>query len=351
MGHVKVGVAALALVLLPPGAFAENVAFVGFTTLNNHISFSAIGQDRSPSQQELESVFFQFSAVQSAEITAPAIPGVVREGTRVTLIRPVIGPGGEGPIAIPDGSGSLIFTEQDISRISRIDRDDNVTPYLANTDGAVALAYDHNGRLIGTRAGAGLTVLAPTRSVIATVYEGKPVSATELVIDRRNGIYFTNGPNVMYLNPAGALSKVGSVTRGNGIQLSPDEKTLYVTNGPLWSAAERRPVTFVMAFDVQPDGSLNNSRPFARTGADGMAVDTDGRLYVAVPPSSYRPDEVLGVRVYNPDGRLLGTIPTGLPPNSVAFGGPDKRTLYIVGRRSGLQKIRLLSQGIQSRAK
>jgi gluconolactonase len=77
----------------------------------------------------------------------------------------------------------------------------------------------------------------------------------------------------------------------NGITLSLDEKTLFVDD----SFGE-----YVYAFDVQPDGRLKNKRPFVklrepeqwppwglRSRADGMAVDSKGRLYVP-PQQAYR---------------------------------------------------------------
>jgi gluconolactonase len=96
--------------------------------------------------------------------------------------------------------------------------------------------------------------------------------------------------------------------------LSPDEKTLYVTNGGV-----------ILAFDIQSDGIVNNRRDYAKLeggNGDGMAVDAAGRLYVTTAP---------GVQVFGPDGKYLGTIPTPRNPISVAFSGPDKKTLYIVG--------------------
>jgi gluconolactonase len=96
--------------------------------------------------------------------------------------------------------------------------------------------------------------------------------------------------------------------------LSPDEKTLYVTNGGA-----------ILAFDIQPGGSVTNRRDFAKLqggNGDGMAIDAAGRLYVTSAP---------GVQVFGHDGEYLGTIPTPRNPISVAFSGIDKKTLYIVG--------------------
>ena len=82
----------------------------------------------------------------------------------------------------------------------------------------------------------------------------------------------------------------------------------------------------MVAFDVQPDGTVRNQRDFAKLEAggagDGMAIDAAGRLYVTSGP---------GVQVFSPDGKYLGVIPTPRAVISVAFAGPDKKTLYVAG--------------------
>jgi gluconolactonase len=81
-----------------------------------------------------------------------------------------------------------------------------------------------------------------------------------------------------------------------------------------------------VAFDIQPDGSVQNQREFARLEAggvgDGMAIDAAGRLYVSSGP---------GVQVLSPEGKYLGLIPTPRSAISAAFSGPNKSTLYVVG--------------------
>ena len=95
--------------------------------------------------------------------------------------------------------------------------------------------------------------------------------------------------------------------------LSPDGLTLYVTNN-----------TSVVAFDVRSDGSTTNRRDFAvlngDNGGDGMAVDAVGRLYVTANK---------GIHILSADGKYLGLIPTPRRPISLAFSGPNKKTLYV----------------------
>jgi sugar lactone lactonase YvrE len=81
----------------------------------------------------------------------------------------------------------------------------------------------------------------------------------------------------------------------------------------------------IVAFDVKAPGVLANRRDFATLdagGGDGLAVDSEGRLYVTSNP---------GVQVFDKGGRYLGTIPTPRGVISVAFAGPGKSTLYVVG--------------------
>ena len=83
------------------------------------------------------------------------------------------------------------------------------------------------------------------------------------------------------------------------------------------------PLQVVLAFDVRPDGTTTNRRDFGvlggDDGGDGMAIDSEGRLYV----TGNR-----GVHVLSPRGEYLGMIPTPRRPITIAFSGPDKNLLY-----------------------
>ena len=136
-----------------------------------------------------------------------------------------------------------------------------------------------------------------------------------------------------YASPTGVVTKYGENLATNGIILSPDEKTLYVTTRGL------------VAFDVQPDGSLTKQRQFAMVGADGTTVDAAGRLYTTAGPD---------VQVISPDGKVLGAIPTPINFITAAFSGPDKKTLYGVAnnqRYDEIFTIQMIAQGYKGRAK
>ena len=295
---------------------------------------------------------------QADGLVTPPIDGVVAAGTPIVLIKEGF-QGTEGPIALPDGS--IAFTEAQIDQITRIAPDNSTSAYLKNTVGANALAFNAAGELIAVQTRKpGIAVLAPAGKarVLVDQYQGKPLNRpNDLVVDKQGGVYFTDPgarpepgqpapQTVVYYLPAnGKLQQLATdVERPNGIQLSPDEKTLYVAN------------TFgdhILAYDIRKPGSVGKRRNFAKlagvtptesgitSGADGLAIDARGRLYVA---------STAGVQVFDSNGTALGTIALPKAPQNLAFAGEDKQTLYIVGRGAAY-KIAVLTPGFAGRVK
>jgi gluconolactonase len=117
-------------------------------------------------------------------------------------------------------------------------------------------------------------------------------------------------------DPSGELTVIDEGGNSNGITLSPDESRLYLSH--LGNPNN------VLVFDVDASGALSNSQPFvANVGSDGMGVDCAGNLYLTQG----------GVRIYSPDGTQIGMIPAQGAAN-IAFGGPERKTLYITARAS-----------------
>jgi gluconolactonase len=300
----------------------------------------------------------------AADTVAPDIPGVVKGGTRVQLLKEGLD-GTEGPIAMPDGS--VIFSEINANRLIRIAADDTFSTFLENTGGTTGLQFDTQGRLYAAVVPWGSTkfsIIYPenAKRVVIDNYDGKPFGRpNDLAILRNGGMYFTDSANAQprpaeplplpaafYYLPPGATKATQVLTDvgfPNGVILSRDEKLLYLNN----SAGE-----YLIAFDVQPDGSLTNRRNFAKyegvkpnaagvpqSGADGVTIDSQGRLYVAAST---------GVQVFTSEGQHLGTIPTPRPPQNLAFAGKDKKTLYIVGR-GVVSKVQMIADGFKGRPK
>ena len=277
------------------------------------------------------------------EVTVREIPGVIAADAKWTLVWQGTGDstggepvpeitrvhGGNADGILGTSDGGLLFAQEQTNEVMKLDRAGKVSVFLRDTHGTGALAVDSKGRVFGvertctdpggdpkecTEATA-VAELAPEHKVVGDNFEGKSLGRlNDLIVDKKGGIYF-NGAGTYYIDAHGKVSNAGENIRTNGIMLSRDEKTLYVTNG-----------MGLVAFDVQPDGTVANQREFARLEAggngDGMAIDAAGRLYVTSGP---------GVQVFSPEGRYLGLIPTPRAVISVAFTGAGKKTLYVVG--------------------
>jgi len=273
----------------------------------------------------------------ATETVAPGIPGVVAKGTKVTIVKDGMR-SSEGPLAMPDGT--TLVTEPGASRVHKIDKSGAMTVFLEDTNRANGLALDSKGRIIATTADS-IAVLHPTRSVIAKM----PSRPNDLVVDKKDGIWFTlpsDKPSaVYYIAPGGQPVKMGEAASAHGIQLSPDEKTLYSGD----SSGE-----YLDVFDIQADGKLTNKRKFGpyeglngakESHADGIAVDSEGRIYVGIQP---------GVQVFSKDGKSLGLIPTSQRPQNLGFGGPNKQTLW-VATPSCLFSVQMIAKGYAGRPK
>ncbi|MET0411980.1 MAG: SMP-30/gluconolactonase/LRE family protein [Polyangiaceae bacterium] len=165
-------------------------------------------------------------------------------------------------------------------------------------------------------------------------------SPNDIVVRSDGNIYFSDA-NYMLGNrtaeqptrayrrdPSGNLTVVDAGTNPNGIQLSPDETRLYVAH--LGGGGNN-----MLAYDLDAAGAVVGAgQPFGTGSSDGMAVDCAGNVYATQQ----------GVRVFSPDGDLIGTLPAQGAAN-VAFGGPDRRTLFITAGGS-LLSIELAIPGL-----
>ena len=305
---------------------------------------------------------------QVREVTVTAIPGVIAAGAKWQLVWQGTD-NADGIVGTDDGG--LLLAQEQPNVIRKLDKNDKDSAYVNDTHGTGAVAIDSKGRILGvertcTDPGRGnapcteptkVAIIYPEkdRKVLADNFQDKPLGRlNDLVVDKRGAVYFTAGA-AYYAKAGGQVMSLGDNIRSNGIMLSPDEKTLYVTNGAA-----------ILAFDIQPDGTVNNRRDFAKlegaSGGDGMAIDAAGRLYVT--------SQAGGVQVFSPDGKHLGAIPAPRNAISAAFSGPDKKTLYVVGNGAfgpdgkefttpqgvrnnakSIYKIAMLAQGYKGRAK
>ena len=216
-------------------------------------------------------------------------------------------------------------------------------PNGAREPGSNGLVTDAQGRLLlaqhGDRRIARWDDSARAFTTLATHFDGKRFnSPNDLCLDRRGNIYFTDPPygvgktapreldfqGVYRLAPDGVVTLLTQeISRPNGIELSPDERTLYVGN----SEGKR---AVIRAYELLADGTLGPGRDFfdatplqrsGRRGApDGLSADQHGNLWATGPG---------GVLIIDPAGKLLGTLLTGRATANCCFGGPQGTTLYI----------------------
>ncbi len=185
------------------------------------------------------------------------------------------------------------------------------------------------------------------RETLATHYDGRELNSPNDVCVRSDGAIYFSDPwygrmpvfgverarqlgfqGVYRVAPGGGspelLVERNLFEQPNGLCFSPDERLLYVndTVGAL-----------IRVFEVAPDGRLNAGRVFASNirseleqgVPDGMKCDAQGNVWVTGPG---------GIRVYAPDGDLLGTVRIPELAANLAWGGPDFRTLYVTATHS-----------------
>ncbi len=244
----------------------------------------------------------------------------------------------EGPLWLADGS--ILFQDLKADRTYRIDPEGSLHVLREQTRGANGQTFDPSGRIIFCEQnGRRIARMNPDGSNVQTVIEsfhGKRLNSPNDIIARSDGlVYFTDPPYgvprpedkelpfqaVFALDPSGSLRPIvyEGFEKPNGLALSPDESILYVNDTGKYH---------VRAFEVAPSGDLKpgTDRVFATLdptepgGPDGLKIDRDGRLYVAV---------AQGVWVFEPDGRLLGILALPKRPANLAWCGRDARTLVM----------------------
>lgn len=224
------------------------------------------------------------------------------------------------------------------SRLLRVNSDGSVEVVIADA-GTNGLAVDGSGRLLAgehrTGAIVAVDIVAQTGMGLVTQFDGVRFnSPNDLTVGQEGTIYFTDpdyqapvpAPQAAtraYRIPPGSTSAVPFAEdrrQPNGITLSPDRTTLYM------SASDG-----LVAYPVLPDGALGTGEPFA-TGvvrsSDGMAVDCAGNLYTTSGQT---------VVIVDASGAEVGRIavPDVQSVTNVAFGGADNKTIYITTLGSG----------------
>lgn len=299
-------------------------------------------------------------------------PGILVQGAQIEDLGGAFG-WSEGPVWVEDGY--LLFTDVPGNSIWKFTETDGLALWMqpsgstVNADytsspGANGLFPYGDGKILvpdhGNRALYVMDIESQVKTVLADRFEGKRLNSPNDVVVHASGmIYFTDPPyglkgqddspakeldfnGVFALSPEGTLSVIDrTLTRPNGIALSPDGLTLYVANS---DPVDSKFMTYPVAEDgrVGP-GSLfldvsveRESEGFGNP--DGMAVAKDGTIFATGPG---------GVWVISPEGEKLGLIRTGKPVANVAFGDADRMTLYMTSH-DRLTRIQTRKTGLSS---
>ena len=306
-----------------------------------------------------------FSSVEKDE-------AIFEPGTKLK-IESAAGAGGEGPAWHP----KLGVLTSGNGHIMQRDRDGKSRIYRKNA-GSNGLLFDKEGRLLAcepARRRVTRTEQDGKIVVLADKYRGKPFNQpNDLTLDSKGRIYFSDPrygdtagkdqldeqnrtiEGVYRIDPDGTVTRVlgREVERANGVLVSDGDQYLYVADNNNNTIGGARKL---WRFDLKPDGTVDTASKKLLfdwgkgRGPDGVKRDEKGRLYVAAglnkpnPPFEPAENRKGGIYVLSPEGELLAFLP--VPTDEVtncAFGGADRKTLYITGGGT-LYSIRTTTPG------
>jgi gluconolactonase len=271
----------------------------------------------------------------------------------------------EGPAE--DALGNVIFSDIAGNRLLKRTPKGEISVFRQNSGRTNGNTFDDQGRLIsceGAEMGPGgrrRMVRTDMKSgdvhVITDRYQGKRYnSPNDVCVDTQGRIWFTDPrydakrddlemdvEGVYRVDPDGTVTRVldqRQLQRPNGIAITGDAKTLYVIDSHPQVGGNRK----IWAFDVDQQGGLHKQRlihDFGKgRGGDGLRLDMKGNLWVAAGITTPRgpgenKDVPPGIYVISPAGKLLGRVP--IPEDlitNLAFGGPQRKTLYVTAGRT-----------------
>jgi sugar lactone lactonase YvrE len=233
----------------------------------------------------------------------------------------------EGPNCDAHGNAYAVnFARQ--GTIGRVTPNGHAEVFVELPEGSIAngIVFDRGGLMYAadyTKHNV-LRIDLRTRAISVFAHHDDMNQPNDLAIGPDDTLYASD-PN--WKESTGQLWRIdrdGRITRladgmgtTNGIEVSPDGKTLYVNE-----SVQRN----VWAFTITPDHMLTDKRlliQFPDYGFDGMRADVDGNLYIT------RHGKGTVVKL-SPEGKVLREVDVlGTRPSNLCFGGPDGRTIYV----------------------
>ena len=289
----------------------------------------------------------------------PALDAVIAPGAKIERMATgfvfVEGPmWRKGALWFSDLRGNKMYSVSPDGKLTMLlDHAGGLQSFAAGANkGSNAMVTDKDGTVLMNQHGARRIVRLDGAMHMTTFlekYDGKQLnSPNDLVFAADGSLWITDPPYTFFdpSNPNKDLDKdpakqvpfnavwrykdgkltpmITDLPRPNGIGFSPDGKTLYISN--------TEPQALLLKYDVGADGKLSNRKviadPTTEPGIgvpDGLKVDSQGNLWASGQG---------GIRIFSPQGKLLGQIQLPEVAANVAWGGPDLKTAYIMGSTS-----------------
>jgi gluconolactonase len=258
----------------------------------------------------------------------------------------------EGPVWFGDGR-YLLWSDIPNNRIMKWEEETGaVSVFRRPSDFANGNTRDRQGRLVTCEHGGRRVTRTEYDGSITTLidrHEGKRLNSPNDVVVRSDGsIWFTDPPFGILGNYEGtrvepelpqnvyridgktleAVAVATDIRGPNGLCFSPDEKKLYLVE------SRATPNRLILVYDVVDGRKLANGKVFIDAGPgtpDGFRCDVDGNLWCGWGMGS---DELDGVVVYSPQGKLIGRIKLPERCANLCFGGPMRNRLFMAASQS-----------------
>jgi gluconolactonase len=258
----------------------------------------------------------------------------------------------EGPVWFGDGR-YLLWSDIPNNRLMKWEEETGaVSVFRRPSDFANGNTRDRQGRLVTCEHGGRRvtrTEYDGSITILIDRHEGKRLNSPNDVVVKSDGsIWFTDPPFGILGNYEGrraelespqnvyridgetleAVAVATNIRGPNGLCFSPDEKKLYLVE------SRATPNRLILVYDVVDRRKLTNGKVFIDAGPgtpDGFRCDVDGNLWCGWGMGS---DELDGVVVYNPLGKLIGRIKLPERCANVCFGGPMRNRLFMAASQS-----------------
>ena len=258
----------------------------------------------------------------------------------------------EGPAV--DKDGRIFFSDQMNDHIFIWEEGKGCSLWLEGTYRTNGMMFDKHGRLVVcAELNNELAYFDSDKNyhLIASGYNGKLLNApNDLWITENDEYYFTDPywqrdfwpqdrtmeqdvKGVYFVNKDGEIKRViNDLIVPNGILGSPDGKSLYVSDmsgKATWK------------YTMQPNGDLTDKTLVIKSGSDGMTIDNLGNIYLTSMNTN-----MMRVRIFSPEGKLIHKIRVPESPTNIAFGGKDRDVLFITAW-SSVYTIKMNVKGVQ----